>query len=224
MSLKNPDTQRLASYLQSLIPPAHVILLYGAPSELESVKLEIKAHEYPCLTVPPREPMNFKVLPYEAKKLDGWALRCVRGEGFTSPVKLIRTERRMQERRMLMRVMCAYPIKPFIGLGEDACVEILSLHHHVLFTRFSKGGLILLESAETAMHDALGRRGAEMIHNYLEQKGVERNMIPLKLPRYVDLLHELLGKGVLPLMQITYRKLFQRLRSSPEMFKNEPRG
>ncbi len=122
---------------------------------------------------------------------------------------------------MLMRVMCAYPIKPFIGLGEDACVEILSLHHHVLFTKFSKGGLILLESAETAMNDALGRRGAEMISNYLEQKGIERCMIPLKLPRYVELLHELLGTGALPLMQIAYRRLFQRLRSSPEIFKNE---
>ncbi len=168
--------------------------------------------------------MNFELPPDEAKKLDGWAVRCVSGEGFTSPVKLIRTERRMQERRMLMRVMCAYPIKPFIGLGEDACVEILSLHHHVLFTRFSKGGLTLLESAETAMHDALGRRGAEMIHNYLEQKGVEKNMIPLKLPRYTDLLKELLGTGAIPLMRITYRKLFQKLRSSPEMFKNESRG
>lgn len=165
--------------------------------------------------------MNFKLFPDEAKKLDGWALRCIRGEEFPSPVKLIRTERRMQERLALMRVMCAYPIEPFIGLGEDACIEILSLHHHVLFTSFSKGGLILLESAETAMHNALGQRGAEMIHNYLEQKGVERCMIPLKLPRYVDLLHELLGTGALPLIRITYRTLFQRIRSSPEMFKDE---
>lgn len=224
MSLKNLDTQRLVSYLRSLSPPTHLILLYGAPSELEDLKQKIGAHEYPCLTVPPRGQPNLKVLPDELKKLNGWALRCVRGEEFTNPGRLIRTERRLQERRVLRRVMCAYPIEPFIGLGEDACIDILSLHHYVIFSRFSKGGLIFLESAGAAISDALGRRGAEMIHNYLEQKGVERCMIPLKLPRYAELLHELLGTGATPLMRITYRNLFQRLRSSPEMFRDESRG
>jgi hypothetical protein len=224
LSLKNPDIWRLVSHLQSLSSPAHVILFYGVLTELEDLKQGINAHEYPRLTVPPGGRQYSRSLPDDGEKSAGWALRRLREDEFSNPGKLIRTERRIQERRTPMRVACAYPIERFLGLGEDACIDILSLHSYAFFAKFSRGGLMLLESAENALSSALGRRGAEMIHNYLDQRGMERCTIPLRFPEYSDMLRELLGRGAHSLLLITYRNLFQKMRSSPEVFEYESRG
>ena len=223
MSLKNNEIRKLSSHLRSIDPPAHLMLLYGAPWEIEALKRGIRAREYPSFTVPRRDQRGIMTHTQEALRLDGWALRCVREEEFSDAERLIRAERRMAQRRLPTRVACAYPIEQFLGLGELTCVDILAYHNSVLFARFSKGSLMLLESTEKALSSALGQKGAEMIRSYMEQKGIEMCTVPLKFPRYLDSLQELLGKGARPLTRLTYKNLFRRLRSSPEMFEDEPR-
>jgi len=221
LSLYNPEIRKLVFHLLSIDPLAHVILFYGLFSELEDLKQGINAHGYPSLTLPLGGRQNFRFLQDDGEKYSGWALRRLRDDEFSNPGKLIRTERKIQERRTSMRVACAYPLERFLWLGEDACIDILLLHSQVFFTRFSRGGLMLLESAENALSSALGRRGAEMIHNYLEQRGMERCTIPLKFPEYSDMLRELLGRGAHSPKRITYRNLYQRMRSSSEVFEDE---
>jgi hypothetical protein len=219
LSQEHLEIKRLSSHLESLSPPAHVILLYGPAHELEPLKRELRTREYPLLTMPSTRTLN-TATPLKGEEPGCWALRCLDAGEFSDPGKIIRTERRIQERRPVDRVMCAYPLGRLIGLGEDHCVTILSLHDSILFTRFTKGGLVFLESAEEALSSALGPRGAEMIHNYLEERGIERSCVTLQFERCLEALRALLGTGADPLARLTYQTLFRKLRSSPEAFED----
>lgn len=218
MSLNPLEIQRLSSYLETVLAPAHILLLYETLPELEALKPKIGAKKYAELTVFIRPSKNDPKLMAETE--DTCFIRHVGDGELSKPERLVRTERRIQETRPSTRIVCAYNTEKLIGLGEELCVEIFSLHDYILFTRFSKGGINLLESMERALTEALGQHGAEMVHRYMEREGIERGSTPLHFRQFLDAMHELLGGGAEPLARLIYRRLFQTLRSSPGEIKN----
>lgn len=221
MSPEQSEIRVLSSHLLSLRPPAHVMLIHGSPQELDALRQELRALEYSDLTIPCKDLHSPRTQSEAAVGLDHWMLRNVGDCEPSNPEKLIRDERRMRDRRPPIRVACAYPCGRFIGMGEEACVNIFTAHDSVLFTRFSKGGSMLQESAEKALLSALGCQGAEILYSYIEQRGIERHEIPLRFMEYSGLLRELMGTGADSLSQLAYQALFQKIMSSMETIVNE---
>jgi hypothetical protein len=220
LSLNPLEIQRLSSYFETVLAPAHILLLYETSPELEALKPKIRAKKYAELTVFSRPSKNDPKLEAKASSF----IRHVGDEELSKPERLVRTERRIQEIHPSTRIVCAYNTEKMIGLGEELCVEIFSLHDYILFTRFTNGGINLLESMERTLTEALGQHGAEMVHRYMEREGIERGSTPLHFRQFLDAMHELLGGGAEPLARLIHRRLFQTLRSSPGEIKDEKDG
>jgi hypothetical protein len=129
---------------------------------------------------------------------------------------LLREERRIDERGQKNSIICAYNLEKFMEIGEEPRMEILSLHDHILFSRFTRGGMALLEATENTLKNALGTPGADIVQRYIEQESRDREITPLSFRGYMDAMSGLLGSGAAPLTRLIYRRLFQMIRSSRE--------
>ena len=133
-----------------------------------------------------------------------------------SDLEKLLEEEELDERGQENSIICAYQLYNFMEIGEEPRMEILSLHDHILFTRFTRGGLALTEATENALNNALGTHGADIVHRYIEQKNREGEVTPQSFRGYMDALSGLLGSGTEPLTRLVYRRLFQTIRSSRE--------
>jgi hypothetical protein len=130
--------------------------------------------------------------------------------------KLLVEEKEIDERGQENSIICAYRLDKFMEIGEEPRMEILSLHDHILFTRFTSGGMALTEATENALNNALGTHGTDIVQRYIEQGRREREVTPLSFRGYMDAMSGLLGSGTEPLTRLIYRRLFQTIRSSRE--------
>ena len=222
MSIHRPEITKLSAYLKSMDSPSHILLIYDSPSELEALKHDVAPRKYAHITVSYGKKSQKKKQAANTSG-EGWVLRHVVDIDPSKTDKLVRTEKRLQERRIPPRIICAYRTQKILGLGEDVGIDIFSAHDYILFTRFSNGGITLLNSTSRTLSETLGNHGAEMIHRYMEREGIERGLTPLRFRQFLDTMQELLGSGAEPLTRLIYRRLFQNLMSSPEGIWDEPR-
>ena len=222
MSIHHPEITKLCAYLKSIDSPSHILLIYDSPSELEALRHDVAPQKYAHLTLSYGKKSQRKETTTDNME-KGWVLRHVVDTDPSRADKLVRTERRLQERRIPPRIICAYRTQKILGLGEDVGTDIFSAHDYILVTRFSNGGITLLNSTSKALSEALGNHGAEMIHRYMEREGIERGLTPLRFRQFLDTLQELLGSGAEPLTMLIYRRLFQNLRSNQEGIWDESR-
>ena len=217
MTQQTAEIEKLSEFITSLNPPTHIILLYDEPLDIETFKEETEAREYVELealtAIVTEEPnMTEEHNPLFVRNVD---------EQLSDLDALLREERRIDERGQQNSVICTYDLEKFMEIGEDPRMEILSLHDHILFTEFTTGRKTLIEATETAINNALGSHGADILLRYIEQGSMDREIAPLSFQGYLDAMSKLLGGGAEPLTRLIYRRLFQTMRPSRESGKNE---
>ena len=212
MIQQDTEIKKLGRFITSLNSPNHIILLFDDPLDIETLKDEAEAREYGELEAPGAKgdetsqvtdaipPLFIRRVEEELADLDA----------------LLREERRIDERGQKNSIICAYDLTKFMEIGEEPRMEILSLHDHILFTKFTKGGITLTEATENALYNALGSHGADIVKRYIEQESGDREITPLSFRGYLDAMSGLLGSGAVPLTRLIYRRLFQMMRSSRE--------
>jgi len=212
LTQQDTETKKLGRFITSLNAPNHIILLYDDPLDIETLKDEAKAREYGEL-----EALGAKGDETSQKTDENPPLFMRRVEAQPSDLDaLLREERRIDERGQENSIICAYNLAKFMEIGEEPRMEILSLHDHILFTKFTKGGITLIEATENTLYNALGSHGADIVQRYIEQESRDREVTPLSFRRYLDAMSGLLGSGAVPLTRLIYRRLFQMIRSSRE--------
>lgn len=212
MTQQDTEIKKLSRYITSLNGPNHIILLYDDPLNIETLKDEAEAREYGETSAPGYQQDE----TYQAADVAP-PLFVRRVERQLSDVeKLLEEEKEIDERGQENSIICAYQLTTFMEIGEEPRMEILSLHDHILFTRFTRGGLALTEATENALNNALGTHGADIVQRYIVQEGREGEVTPLSFRVYMDAMSGLLGSGTEPLTRLIYRRLFQTIRSSRE--------
>jgi len=212
LTQQDTEIKKLGKYLTSLKPPNHIILLYDDPLDIENLKHEAQAREY--FESEARRPAWVET----SQETDiAQPLYVRRVEGQLSDMEgLLAEERRIDERGQEDSIICAYKLEKFMELGEEPRMEIISLHDHILFSRFTWGEMTLTEATENAINNALGPHGAEIVHRYIEQARQGHEGKPPSFRGYMAAMSGLLGGGAVPLTRLIYRRLFQTMRSSRE--------
>ena len=212
MTQQDTEIKKLSRFITSLTPPNHIILFYDNPLDIEALKDETEAKEYDELEA--RKSLRDEtaqstdfISPLLVRKVD---------EQLNDLDTLLREERRINNREQGDSIICTYDLGKFMELNEEPRMEILSLHDHILFTKFTNGGMALIEATENALNNALGTHGADIIQRYIEQETGDREITPLSFRGYLDTMSGLLGSGAVPLTRLIYRRLFQMMRSSRE--------
>lgn len=216
MATETLETQRLLNFLDALRPPVHVIILYGDPSELDIILDSMRVEEF------------HSEAPHYAAESDlgshliqgvvnRWLLNRVGQDAFSDLMGFIETEERIRDSQQPRMVMCAYPLNHFVKLDMSIFVDILSIHDYVLFSRFMEGQNMVLEAMEEALDSALGLSGSEMIYRIAENWGVDRGQIARSLRQFMLVLREVLGVGADFLERFIFRRLYLKLRSSPQV-------
>jgi len=205
------------SFLDSLRPPVHVILLYRNPSELDDVASKIKVSKG-SRTAPryATERAHDGSLTPEGT-FDRWVVNRVEQGTLSNPAKLIEMEEKIREMRRPRMALCVYPLRQIVELDMSIFVDILSLHDYVLLPGFAEGQKVMLEAVEEALESTLGRSGSEMIYRFAYQTGIRREQIPCELRRFRHVLRELLGIGADFLERFIFRRLYLKLESSPQV-------
>ena len=212
MTQQDTEIKKLSRYITSLNAPNHIILLYDDPLDIETIKDEAEAREYgEPEALGAREDKTSQatdaIHPLFMRRVE---------EQLSNLDALLREERRIDEREQENSIICAYKLDKFMDIGEEPRMEILSLHDYILFTKFTKGGITLIEATENALCNALGSHGADIVQRYIEQESRGRDITPLRFRGYMDAMSGLLGSGAVPLTRLIYRRLFQMMRSSRE--------
>ncbi len=212
MTQLDTETKKLSRFITYLNPPNHIILLYDDPFDIETLKDETEAREYGELEA---SGAKGDEIPQAADATPPLFMRRVE-EQLSDLDALLREERRIDEREQENSIICAYNLTKFMEIDEEPRMEILSLHDYILFTKFTKGGITLIEATENALCSALGSHGADIVQRYIEQESGDREITPLSFRGYLDAMNGLLGSGAVPLTKLIYRRLFQMIRSSRE--------
>ena len=212
MTQLDTEIKKLGRFITSLNAPNHIILLYDDPLDIETLKDETEAREYDELEAPgamgdETAQATDVIPPLYMRRVE---------EQLSDLDALLREEKRIDERGQENSIICAYKLAKFMEIGEEPRMEILSLHDHILFTKFTKGGITLIEATENTLHNALGSHGADIVQRYIEQKSRDQEITPLSFRGYLDTMSGLLGSGAVPLTRLIYRRLFQMMRSSRE--------
>ena len=212
MIQQDTEIKKLGRFITSLNAPSHIILLYDDPLDIENLKDETEAREYDDLEASgargdETSQATDVIPPLFMRRVE---------EQLSDLDALLREERKLDERRQEISIICAYDLAKFMEIGEESRMEILSLHDCILFTKFTKGGITLTEATENALYNALGSHGADIVKRYIEQESGDRDITPLSFRGYLDAMSGLLGSGTVPLTRLIYRRLFQTMRSSRE--------
>lgn len=212
MTQQDTEAKKLCRFITYLNPPNHIILLYDDPLDIETLKDEAEAREYGELEA---SGAKGDEIPQAADAISPLFMRRVEAQ-LSDLDALLREERRIDERGQENSIICAYNLAKFMEIDEETRMEILSLHDYILFTKFTKGGITLIEATENALSNALGSHGADIVQRYIEQESGDREITPLSFRGYLDAMSGLLGSGAVPLTRLIYRRLFQMIRSSRE--------
>jgi len=212
LTQQDTEIKKLGRFITSLNAPNHIILLYDDPLDIETLKEEAEAREYGELEAPGAKGDETSQITDETPPL---FMRRVEAQPSDLDA-LLREERRVDERGQENSIICAYNLTKFMEIDEEPRIEILSLHDYILFTKFTKGGITLIEATENALCNALGSHGADIVQRYIEQESRDREITSLSFRGYLDAMSGLLGSGAVPLTRLIYRRLFQMIRSSRE--------
>jgi len=212
LTQQDTEIKKLSRFITSLNAPNHSILLYDDSLDIETIKDEAEAREY---SEPEALGARGDKTSQATDAIPSLFMRRVE-EQLSNLDALLREERRIDEREQENSIICAYNLDKFMDIGEEPRMEILSLHDYILFTKFTKGGITLIEATENALCNALGSHGADMVQRYIEQESRDQDFTPLRFRGYMDAMSGLLGSGAVPITRLIYRRLFQMMRSSRE--------
>lgn len=216
MSTGQMETQKISSFLETLRPPVHVIILDGDLSELNEPdsKTMVETSE----TTVPRYASDLSPhLTRQQATLQDWVINRVERKVISEPAYLLEMEEKVHEKGGPAKTICAYPLTQVIELDERLFSEILSMHDYIIFSQFSNGQRLLRESVEEALEGALGRGGSEVIYTFIGYMGIERGRIPLKLRQLRSVLRRVLGLGADVVERHIFRRLYLKLRSNPKL-------
>lgn len=212
MTQQDMEINKLGGYIKSLSQPNHVMLLYEDPLDIETLKDETGAEEYNKHGTSGKR----RTEPTQGTKAVS-PLLLRRVEIHLPDIRdLLAKEREIEGRRQANSVICTYDLEKFMEVDEEPRMEILSLHDHVLFTKFTKGGIAITEAMEGALRCSLGTHGAEIVQRFVAHEMRGREATPLSIRGYVNAMNGLLGGGTEPITKLIYRRLFQTMRSSRE--------
>lgn len=217
MAIDRLETRSIPNFLNSLQPPVHVILLYTEPSELDDIKSKIMVEASSSETPHKAADRVYSASLTPEGTAKGWVINTFGREALSDPARLIGLEERVREARQPQMVLCAYPLMHITELNESIFIDILSLHDYVLFSRFVEGQKMVIEAVEEALRSSLGDSGSEMIYRFAHHMGIEREQIPGELQRFRLVLRKLLGIGADLLERFIFRRLYLKLRSSPQV-------
>lgn len=218
MTLEQFKMWSAPNFLNYLQPPAHVILLYGDFLELDDItsNIMVKAYE-PSATLHLDADQNNSGPSTQNGAVNSWVIYRVESDALSNLERLIGFERRIRDAHQPPMALCAYPLKLVIELDMSVFVDILSLHDYILFPRFIKGQMMVLEAVEEVLMSVFGRSGSEIIYHFTQQMGIERGKLPIKLRRFRHVLRKLLGFGAEFLERLVFQRLYFKLRSYPEV-------
>ena len=217
MSIERLETGSILEFLNSLQPPVHVILLCNEPTNVDEIESEMMIGASPGSTSEHAADQVYGFSLTTEFATSGWVINRVGRDALSDPTGLIRLEERIRDERQPQMALCTYPLMHLIELAETSFIDILSLHDYILFSRFAEGRRMLLEAVDEALKSSLGGSGSEMLYRFARNMDIEREQIPRKLRRFRLVLRELLGIGANVLERFIFRRLYLKLRKSPQV-------